>query len=471
MYWPVVKILKKRSLKRYNLGIFSSQTICFLAAVAAKASARPANYLLPAIHTDCMDRTNRYKIFTDPVHGFIHVPKGLVLQLLDHPFVQRLRRIRQLGAASLVFPGAEHSRFSHALGALGLMQRALNHLSDQGTTISQKEFESTLAAILLHDIGHGPFSHTLERGIIKNVHHEKLTRLLMEELNREFDGQLDTAIAIFSNQYPKPFLHQLISSQLDIDRLDYIRRDSMFAGVHEGSIGIDRIIRTMRVHQGNIVIDKKGMYAVENYIIARRLMYMQVYHHKTVLGADRLLLMIMQRMRYLQSKKSEVPFYSSSFDYLVGQQLPSTRTISRKMLRHFVNLDDNDMFIHLKQWQFHDDSILADLCRRFLNRRFFRTTFLDQPPSEQQMAVWKQATAQAMAEAGLPADETAASYYLAGDQCASEAYVYQTGGIYILQTDDVAVEFSRASDNQHMLALSRPVVRHYVVHLKEISVQ
>ncbi len=416
-----------------------------------------------------MDKSTQYKIFTDPVHGFIHVPKGLVLKLLDHPYVQRLRRIRQLGLANMVFPGAEHSRFSHALGALGLMQRVLQHLRERDTTITHKEFESTLIAILLHDIGHGPFSHTLEKGIIRNTHHEELTLMLMEDLNRQFDGQLDTAIAIFTGKYSKKFLHQLISSQLDIDRLDYLRRDGMFTGVQEGAIGIDRIIRTMRVYQGNIVIDKKGIYAIENYIVARRLMYMQVYLHKTVLGGDKLLLAILQRARQLLDQGVDLPFYSPALEFFFKDKEAASKKVNRKILNSFADLDDNDILMNLKYWQHFDQVVLRDLCRRFLNRDFFRTTFLDRKPTGKQLTYWKEQTADALRRMELPTDEETIDCYLFHDFSQSEAYTYHSDGIWILQNDDVAVEFSKASDNQHILALTKPVIKHYVVHLKEVS--
>ena len=416
-----------------------------------------------------MDKSTQYKIFTDPVHGFIHVPKGLVLRLLDHPYVQRLRRIRQLGLANTVFPGAEHSRFSHALGALGLMQRVLNHLRERDTTITHKEFESTLIAILLHDIGHGPFSHTLEKSIIRNTHHEQLTLLMMEELNRQFGGQLSTAIDIFTDRYPKKFLHQLISSQLDIDRLDYIRRDSMFTGVQEGAVGIDRIIRTMRVHQGNIVIDKKGIYAIENYIVARRLMYMQVYLHKTVLAGDKLLLAILKYARQLLYKNADLPFYSPALEYFFRDEQLSAKKLNKKLLDSFVDLDDNDILMNLKYWQHFEHPVLRDLCRRFLNRDFFRTTFMDKKPTDKQLAKWKKQTANSLESMGLPSDQEAVECYLFHDYSQSEAYTYQSDGIWILQNDDVAVEFSKASDSQHIMALTRPVIKHYLVHMKDLT--
>ena len=290
-----------------------------------------------------MDKSTQYKIFTDPVHGFIHVPKGLVLRLLDHPYVQRLRRIRQLGLANTVFPGAEHSRFSHALGALGLMQRVLNHLREKDTTISDAEIEATLIAILLHDIGHGPLSHTLEHTLIRDFNHEMMSLSIMKELNRQFDGELGMAIDIFRDQYPKRFLYQLISSQLDIDRLDYLKRDSFFTGVSEGSVGINRILKTMRVLNGNIVIEKKGIYAVENYILSRRLMYMQVYLHKTVLSADVLLRMIFHRVSYLIDQGNPPHQPSIALRYFFEEKPTAKKTITKKMLRMYTLLDDHDI--------------------------------------------------------------------------------------------------------------------------------
>ncbi|MDI6400442.1 HD domain-containing protein [Balneolaceae bacterium ANBcel3] len=415
-----------------------------------------------------MDKSTRYKIFTDPVHGFVSVPKGLILELLDHPYVQRLRRIRQLGLANTVFPGAEHSRFSHALGALGLMQRVLNHLVEKDTTITHQEFEATLIAILLHDIGHGPFSHTLEHTIIPDVHHEKITLLLMEELNKEFDGRLETAIRIFTDKHPKKFLHQLLSSQLDVDRMDYIRRDSMFSGVLEGSIGIDRIIRTMRVHQGNIVIDKKGIYAVENYIVARRLMYMQVYLHKTVLAGDKLLLGILTRAKDILHQKKKLPFYSDALKYFLSKK-QQKKAIDGNDLQHFIRLDDNDILINLKYWQYSDDPILSDLCRRFLNRDFFRTTFLEKKPGKATLSEWRVQTKEILKEKGLYFSEKDVDNYFFYDYSHSEAYTYQSDGIWILQNDNIAVEFSKASDSTHIQALTQPVVKYYIVHLKGLS--
>lgn len=415
-----------------------------------------------------MDKSTRYKIFNDPIHGFITIPKGLILRLIDHPYVQRLRRIRQLGLGYLVFPAAEHSRFSHALGALELGQRVLNNLKEKDTTISDKEYESTLIAILLHDVGHGPLSHTLEHSLIKDFNHEMMSLAIMHELNKEFEGELDMAIAIFTNQYKKKFLHQLISSQLDLDRLDYLRRDSFFTGVSEGSVGINRILKTMRVFKGNIVIEKKGIYAVENYIIARRLMYMQVYLHKTVLSADALLRNIFKRVRHLLDSGSELPFASENLRYFLVEQPSAKKKLTKKMIRAYAQLDDHDVYLSIKFWAEHSDRILSDLCNRFLNRSLFRTTFFDKAPTEQQTEKLLKDTKKQLKQAGLPYGDDSLQYYYSFDRSYSEAYKFKNESIWILD-EDRAIEFSKAADTKNILALTEPVVKHYCVHLKEIS--
>lgn len=416
-----------------------------------------------------MDKSTRYKIFNDPIHGFITIPKGLVLRLIDHPYVQRLRRIRQLGLGYLVFPAAEHSRFSHALGALELGQRVLNNLKEKDTTISAKEYEATLIAILLHDVGHGPLSHTLEHTLIKDFNHEMMSLAIMHQLNTEFDGALDMAIAIFTNQYKKKFLNQLISSQLDLDRLDYLRRDSFFTGVSEGAVGINRILKTMRVFKGNIVIEKKGIYAVENYIISRRLMYMQVYLHKTVLSADALLRNIFHRVRYLIDSGTQLSFASNSLEYFMVEQPSAKRKLTKKMISAYTQLDDHDIYLNIKLWAQSPDRVLADLCNRFLNRSLFRTTFFDKTPSEETKEKLKTKTKEVLKQLGLPYGEDNLKYYYSFDRSYSEAYKYQNESIWILENDH-AIEFSKAADTKNIIALTEPVVKHYCVHLKEISI-
>ncbi|MCH8557854.1 MAG: HD domain-containing protein [Balneolia bacterium] len=417
-----------------------------------------------------MKKEQLYKIFTDPIHGFISVPKGQTLRLLDHPYVQRLRRVRQLGLAYNVFPGAEHSRFSHALGAVGLMIKVLNNLRDKNTTITNAEYDGMLAAILLHDIGHGPFSHTLEHTLIRDFHHEMMTLALMKELNNQFDGQLDTAINIFTNQHSKPFLHQLISSQLDIDRLDYIKRDSFYTGVLEGSIGIDRIIKTLRVHQGNIVIERKGIYAIENYIMARRFMYMQVYLHKTVIGADMLFRSVFRRARDLMKEGYKLSFPSPALKYFIEKYPSAKKGISAELLNYYVMLDDNDVLICIKYWQQEKDPILSDLCRRFLNRKFFRASATQAELTDQTLEQLKKATADHLRKTRMPFDERSVSYYLGSFKTQNEAYKYKNDSLYILDTSGTAVEFSKAADARHIEALSKAVVKHFVIHMKDVSV-
>lgn len=411
----------------------------------------------------------RYKIFNDPVQGFIQIPKGIVLRLIDHPYVQRLRRIRQLGLGYLVFPGAEHSRFSHALGATGLMFRVLSHLREKNTTITNAEFEGCLIAVLLHDIGHGPFSHTLEHNFVKDFHHEMMTIALMHKLNEAFDGQLDTAIQIFTNTYPKKFFHQLISSQLDIDRLDYLKRDSVYTGVLEGSIGIDRILKTMRVHKGNMVIEKKGIYSVENYIISRRLMYMQVYLHKTVLSADKLLRSIFLRVRHLLDQNALISIPTPALQYFLTNQLSAKKGISDEMRDNYVAMDDHDVLISIKNWASHPDLILSDLCNRLLSRSLFRTSYFESKPEANEQDRLKKATLKQLKKLGLPATEEALQYYLFFDESKSEAYKNENDRIWILEDDDEVVEFSKAVDTQNILAISQPVVKSYCVHLKELG--
>ena len=416
-----------------------------------------------------MDKSSQYKIFSDPVHGFITIPKGTILRLIDHPCVQRLRRSRQLGLGYLVFPAAEHSRFSHAIGALELGQRVLKNLKEKDTTISDAEVTGTLIAILLHDVGHGPLSHTLEHTLIDDFNHEMMSLKIMETLNKEFDGELSTAIKIFKDQYSKKFLHQLISSQLDMDRLDYLKRDSFFTGVSEGSVGINRILKTMRVFKGNVVIEKKGIYAVENYILSRRLMYMQVYLHKTVVSADALLRKIFRRVRFLIDAGEKVEIPSTPLNYFVSKNPSSKKRITEKMLENYIALDDHDVYICIKRWAESKDLILSDLSKRFLSRKLFRTTFADRKTRDRLRKDVHGKTKKYLKKMGFPADDESTSYYYDADESYSEAYQYKNESIWILEDDKKAVEFSKAADTKHIIALTEPVVKPYLVHLKELD--
>ncbi|MCC7245996.1 MAG: HD domain-containing protein [Saprospiraceae bacterium] len=318
------------------------------------------------------------KIFNDPVYGFVSVPRGLLLELIDHPWVQRLRRIKQLGLAPYVYPGALHTRFHHAMGALHLMQLAIDTLCKKGADISPEEAEAVCVAILLHDIGHGPFSHALEHTLV-SLHHEDLSTLLMEDLNRQFNGRLSLAIRIFKNEHPKTFLHQLVSGQLDMDRMDYLNRDSFFTGVSEGVIGYDRIIKMLAVHDGRLVVEEKGIYSIEKFLIARRLMYWQVYLHKTSVSAEQMLIHTLLRARELvmQGVELEAPRHLGWFLY----RKPDHPVETDELLRHFTKLDDHDVVSAIKYWTEASDFTLRFLSEGLLNRRLFRIEWHDAPPS------------------------------------------------------------------------------------------
>jgi len=327
--------------------------------------------------------SKRSKIFNDPVYGFVSVPYGLILDLIDHPYFQRMRRIRQLGLASFVYPGALHTRFHHALGALHLTQQSIEVLRSKGVSISDEEAEAVGVAILLHDIGHGPFSHALEHTLI-NKHHEELSMLLMEELNRYFDGRLSLSIEIFMDRYPHKFLHQLVSGQLDMDRMDYLNRDSFFTGVSEGVIGYDRIIKMLAVHRGELVVEEKGIYSIEKFLIARRLMYWQVYLHKTGVAAEQMLIHTLQRARELalQGVELEAPRHLSWFLYSRPGEIPDTA----ELLKHFVLLDDHDITAAIKYWSEDADFTLSFLSSGLLNRRLLRLEWLSEPVEPERLA-------------------------------------------------------------------------------------
>jgi uncharacterized protein len=321
----------------------------------------------------------KQKIFNDPVYGFTAVQKGLLLDLIDHPYFQRLRRIRQTGLAHYVYPGALHTRFHHALGALHLMQEAIKVLRSKDVDITEEEAEAVCVAILLHDIGHGPYSHALEHTII-DYHHEQLSAWFMEALNEEFSGRLTLAIAIFSNQYHKHFLHQLVSGQLDMDRMDYLNRDSFFTGVSEGVIGYDRIIKMLSVHDGDLVVEEKGIYSVEKFLIARRLMYWQVYLHKTNVSAEQMLTRALRRARalYVEGKPVEV---SRGLAWFLRLE-PGMEPAQKEILAHYARLDDTDIAMALKEWAYSDDPVLKLLASGLLNRRLYRLEWSSAPFEE-----------------------------------------------------------------------------------------
>lgn len=321
---------------------------------------------------------NTFKIINDPVHGFINIPEGLIQEITEHPYFQRLRDIKQLGLTSLVYPGASHSRLLHALGAMHLMRDAVVNLRLKGAEIDSSEEEAALAAILLHDVGHGPFSHTLEKNILQGISHEEISLAMMREMNNQMEGRLDTAIEIFLGSYPKYFLHQLVSSQLDVDRLDYLRRDSFFSGVAEGMIGHERIIKMLRVHDNRLVVEEKGLYSVEKFLISRRLMYWQVYLHKTVIAAEQLLIQILRRARELTLLSANLPG-SPAITFFLANSFRKEDLCRREILDKFSLLDDTDIMSAIKQWQFFEDHTLSILSKMLICRRLPKIIISNEP--------------------------------------------------------------------------------------------
>ena len=420
----------------------------------------------------------RFKIFADPVHGFISAPRGLIFQLIRTPELQRLRRIRQLGVGNLVFPGGEHTRFSHALGAMALMQDALNVVSEKGTPVSADEHTAALAAALLHDVGHGPFSHTLEHVLIEDFYHERMSRVIIEVLNQRFDGRLEHVLEMFDNTYPRPFFHQLISSQLDMDRLDYLRRDSFYTGVAEGEVGVDRIIKTLRVYpieggkEAGLVIETKGSYAVENFLFARRSMYWQVYLHKTVVSGDRLLASIIKRARrLLKNRDGEVErLCSPALLFFLTNVLTGEDIENPAVVKAYCDLDDTDILYSLKQWIHCRDTILADLCRRFVDRQFLRVQYLDTPPSTHELDAWRNRVTDWLAGAfSLPHNDavSATDYYFCHGESRHASYAMDREPINVIGHDEEVRELSGMTDTAAIAALTQPVQKPYICYPKE----
>ncbi len=413
------------------------------------------------------------------MHGFISVPQGLLLDLIDTPEVQRLRRIRQLGIGYLVFPGAEHSRFGHALGAMALMHDCLTSLAEKETDISVEEHRAAMAAALLHDIGHGPFSHTLENEVIPGFRHEHMSRILMAGLNRRLGGALDLTLEIIDNVYARPFFHDLVSSQLDMDRLDYLRRDSYYTGVVEGRVGVERIIKTMRVYVDKedsveqIAIEARGIHAVENFLIARRLMYWQVYLHKTILAGDHLLRSIIRRVRWLIACENSdaVSGTSPAFLFFLENDIAPNDLDHPEIIEKYCALDDTDIIFSLKSWSKSSDPILADLSGRVLNRDFFRVRFLTQPISESLQRVWRERVRAYLENSGLSSAESLDSdleYYLAFDSSRHEAYEKSENSIGVIQNGEL-IELSKAMEVSALSGLSERESRRYMCFPKEVD--
>ena len=395
---------------------------------------------------------NKRKIINDPVHGFITIPDELIYDLIEHPYFQRLRRIKQLGLSHLVYPGANHTRFHHALGAMHLMVKAIDVLRKKNVEISNEERLGAIAAILLHDIGHGPFSHTLEHSLLNKVHHEEVSLLFMEELNRQFDGKLTLAIDIFNNKYSKPFLHQMVSGQLDMDRLDYLQRDSYFTGVEEGVIGSERIITMLDVVDGNLVVEEKGIYSIENFIGARRIMYWQVYMHKTVVASEYMLTSILRRAKELYSKGTDLFASPSLKVFLQHDATLADFKAGNNWLENFALIDDNDVITSVKVWQASDDLILSTLCRMILSRNLFKTEISQRDFEPEKVKVQKELIVKK-----LGIDERDLSYFAITEKLIYSAYDEKDKQILILSKNGATKDIAQASDNLNILALTKPV--------------
>ncbi len=399
------------------------------------------------------------KIINDPVFGFIKVPKGLLLNLVKHPSMQRLRRIKQLGLASMVYPGAQHTRFQHSLGAFHLMREAILSLTQKGVYIFDMEAEAISAAILMHDIGHGPFSHVLENTLIRGISHEDISLLIMERLNEEMNGGLTLAIRIFQNQYPKQFLHQLISSQLDVDRLDYLRRDSFFTGVSEGNIGSARIIKMLDVVDDNLVIEQKGIYSIENYLIARRLMYWQVYLHKTTVACESVLVNTLLRAKHL-AREGVTLFASPSLHYFLYNDVD--RDFFERQsdsLRQFELLDDNDIISAIKVWMNSDDKLLSLLSRDIINRHPFKVEISDEPFSAERI---EEITTGLCNAFGVNAEE--ARYLYKVNAIQKDLYDIDDEQISILYNDGTQKNITEASEILDAGLLSHKKCKYYLCY-------
>ena len=404
------------------------------------------------------------KILNDPVYGFITISDPLLHDIVEHPYFQRLRRIKQVGMSHLVYPGANHTRFHHALGAMHLMREAIFSLRDKGIDISDKEAQGAMVAILLHDIGHGPYSHSLEFSLVKNVTHEHISSLLMEKLNEHFDGSLTTGLEIFRDRYPKKFLHQLVSSQLDMDRLDYLSRDSFFTGVSEGVVSNQRIIKMLDVVDDRLVVEEKGIYSIEKFIVARRLMYWQVYLHKTVVSAEKLLINILTRAKEL-SKQGKELFASPALKFFLKQDYGvEDFKNNRAVISNFVKLDDYDIMGAIKVWSDTDDSILADLCQRLINRKLFRVKLSIQPFDDAYTDRLKAAT---LDQLKIEAREL--HYYLKVDELGNSAYDNESNRILILQKSGSTIDLAEASDNRALIAQTKPVKKYVLFCLKSVE--
>ena len=408
-----------------------------------------------------MQETKKNKIINDPIYGFITLERGIVFDLIEHPFFQRLRRITQLGLSYLVYPGAYHTRFHHALGCMFLMEKAILQIRNKEHEISSEEEEALKIAILLHDIGHGPFSHALENSIANNISHEDLSKLFMAKLNKEFDGKLSLAIQIFNNKHSKKFLHQLVSSQLDMDRLDYLKRDSFFTGVTEGNIGTERIINMLNVVNDQLVIEEKGIYSIEKFLIARRLMYWQVYLHKTVVSAENTLIKILKRAKQLIQNGTDI-FSSSALKMFLKNNYTADNFIKNDdILEIFSKLDDHDIYSCLKEWANHDDFILSSLSIRILNRKPLKIKTQNEKFLEKEINKLKQKVSE---KYNISIDDT--NYLVFTGKVSNNAYQYHKTHINTLMKNGEIKDITDASDQFNIDALSKTVNKYFLCYPK-----
>ncbi|GAB3807611.1 HD domain-containing protein [Spirosoma humi] len=411
-----------------------------------------------------MSAPNKKKILNDPVYGFITIPTELLFDLVEHPYFQRLRRIKQLGLSEYVYPGALHTRFHHALGAMHLMGQAMSTLQSKGHSISSDECEAAQVAILLHDIGHGPFSHVLECCLLEGVSHEQISLLLMHELNRQFDGALSLAIRMFDGTYERTFFHQLISSQLDMDRMDYLNRDGYYTGVAEGAIGAERIIKMLDLVGDQLVVEAKGILSVENFLNARRLMYWQVYLHKTSICAESMLIQVLRRARFLmQQAGTETVFASAAFRLFMQESVTATDfQTNRVYLDAFTRLDDFDVWACIKEWALHTDFVLATLCQMLLDRKLFKIMLSTEPFAGELLTELEKQ----LHRDGLPADMR--SYFLVEGQATNAAYLPSEDRISIKLKGGNVIDIADASDLSNIQVLTNIVRRYYVCWAKDL---
>lgn len=407
---------------------------------------------------------NKKKIINDPVYGFISIPTELIFDLISHPYFQRLRYIKQLGMTHLVYPGALHTRFHHALGSMYLMDTAIETLRSKGHNISAEEEEAVTIAILLHDIGHGPFSHALENTIIDGIAHEDISSLLMNKLNARFEGKLTMAINIFNDTYPRRFLHQLVSSQLDMDRLDYLNRDSFFTGVSEGVISSERIIKMLNVKDDHVVVDEKGIYSIEKFLIARRLMYWQVYLHKTVIAGEEVLTKIFRRGRELISQGEELFATPALLHFLKNRISRDAFMNEDHHLETFACLDDTDIMASVKVWAYHPDLVLSELCKNLVQRSLFRVEITNECPDE---AFVESLRHKAMHKYGVTYED-AAAYFVFTTSIRNNAYNQGDGNIGILMKNGQVKDIAAASDNSNLMALAKTVKKYILCYNKEL---